>query len=130
MFESWEASPRLATPSRSRLLESCETLRKSLVKAIADQSPHGMPALGPVLIFLEDPKRHVLRPASRVTWGDLRLEPVLRRVLLTCAELLDALRNGFADASNESMTSIVQRIPGLQRAANEAWDEIVKALTP
>lgn len=100
------ASPRptahadvTAGTNSSQLLDWCESVRLRLVKLAARQTPSGTPVFGPALVFLEDPVEGVLRPASRVTWDQLKLGPILGdllgRVFIRLSALAYAVsRNG------------------------------------
>lgn len=84
----------------SPLRELCEDLRLRLLSIISPESPVGAPVFGPVLIFLEDPRQGVLRPATKVEWDELRLESVLNDLLATALSRLTSLRNALADPAN------------------------------
>lgn len=103
---SLRAVPEEEGQTPSLLLDACERLRYDLLSFVASRASSGPPVFGPALLFLEDPREGVLRPATNVTWDDLRLAPLLDNLLSGCLTRLSALYSVLKGSENVGSVAI------------------------
>ncbi|MHB8111667.1 MAG: hypothetical protein ACYDHW_16715 [Syntrophorhabdaceae bacterium] len=101
--------------STSQLPAIFHRLRREIVRNIAANQPKGYLALGPALMYIEDPDYHCLYNWSEVNWEELKLGPLIREIL---REIYDIARFAEKDPNG----SLIQEISRIKDDAKSFLD--------